>query len=33
MFDIEKALDNAGNIITPPGDYTLGYVRYAPFSP
>jgi len=28
MFDIEKALDNAGNIITPPGDYTAGYVRH-----
>jgi len=29
MFDIEKALDGSGNPITPPGDYTTGYVRHA----
>jgi hypothetical protein len=27
MFDIEKDLDDSGNNITPPGDYTSGYVR------
>jgi hypothetical protein len=32
MFDIEKALDGSGNPITPPGDYTMGYVRYILFS-
>jgi hypothetical protein len=33
MFNIEKALDEFGEPITPPGDFTTGYVRYINNSP
>lgn len=28
MFSMEKAVDSAGNIISIPGDYNSGYIRY-----